>query len=94
MYSPNPPQFCKRLFIQRLLPADDPVWPLAQRYIDDIPEAHRKFAAGKILRAKIHAWLATRAEPRKMGSAISRGDLNATDPLARRFVDWLRRLFC
>ena len=81
-------------FIQRLLPADDPVWPLAQRYIDDIPEAHRKFAAGKILRAKIHAWLATRAEPRKMGSAISRGDLNATDPLARRFVDWLRRLFC
>ena len=80
-------------FIRRLLPAADPVWPRAQRYIDDIPEADRKFATGRILRAKIHAWLATRKEPRKMGAAVGAGDLNATDPLATRFVDWLRRLF-
>lgn len=80
-------------FIRRLLPADDPVWPRAQRYIDEIPAAHRKFATGKILRAKIHAWLATRQEPRKMGMAIGAGDLNAADPLATQFMDWLRRLF-
>ena len=80
-------------FIQRLLPTGDPVWPRAQRYIDEIPDAHRKFAAGKTLRAQIHAWLATREEPRKMGAAIGAGDLNVTHPLATQFVDWLRRLF-
>ena len=80
-------------FIQELLPEGDPVWPRAQRYIDDIPAAHRKFTAGKILRAQIHAWLATRKEPRKMGTAVGAGDLNATHPLATQFVDWLRRLF-
>ena len=80
-------------FIQRLVPDDDAVWPRAQQYVDDIPVAARKFAPGKTLRAQIHAWLATRAEPRKMGAAIGVGDLNATDPLATQFVDWLQRLF-
>ena len=80
-------------FIERLMPAGDPVWPRAQHYIDDIPAANRKFAPGKTLRAEIHAWLATRAEPRKIGAAIGAGDLNTTDPLARQFVEWLRRLF-
>ena len=80
-------------FIRQLIPAGDPVWPRAQRYIDGIPEADRRFATGKVLRAKIHAWLATRAEPRKMGGAIGVGDLNAMDPLARQFIDWLRWVF-
>ena len=80
-------------FIERLMPAGDPVWPRAGRYIEAIPTDDRQFATGKILRAKIHAWLATRAEPRKMGAAIGVGDLNATDPLATQFADWLRRLF-
>ena len=80
-------------FIERLMPPGDPIWPSAGRYIDAIPADQRQFANGKILRAKIHAWLATRAEPRKMGAAIRAGDLNATDPLATQFVDWLRRLF-
>ena len=59
-------------FIQKLLPEGDPVWSMAQRYIDDIPAPHRKFTDGKILRAQIHAWLATRKEPRKMGAAMAR----------------------
>ena len=80
-------------FIERLMPAGDPVWPRTGRYIDDIPPEDRQFATGKILRAKIHAWLATRAEPRKMGAAIRVGGLNATGPLATQFVEWLRRLF-
>ena len=80
-------------FIQNLMPAGDPVWPRAQRYIDDIPVADRKFTTGKALRAMIHAWLATRAEPRKMGAAIGAGDLLATHPLAQQFVRWLRLLF-
>lgn len=59
-------------FIQELLPEGDPVWPRAQRYIDDIPAAHRKFTAGKILRAQIHAWLATRKEPRRWARPLAR----------------------
>ena len=60
-------------FIEQLIPADDRVWPLAQMYIDGIPAADRKFSDGKIQRARIHAWLAARAEPRKMGGAIGAG---------------------
>ena len=71
-------------FIERLIPPDDPVWPTAQRYIDGIPTDQRKFSPDKVVRARIHAWLAARAEPRKMGAAIGAGDLDATAPLAIR----------
>ena len=80
-------------FIERLIPAADPIWPRAQCYIDAIPVAERKFAPQKIFRAKIHAWLAARAEPRKMGAAIGAGDLNAKAPLAIHFTSWLQQLF-
>ena len=80
-------------FIQKLIPNGDPIWPMAQSYIDGIPAVERKFATNKILRAQVHAWLATLSEPRKMGAAIGTGDLHATAPLAEEFIDWLRRLF-
>ena len=80
-------------FVAKLLPKDDPVWPLAKQYIDGIPGQHRQFSRKKELRAKLHAWLATRREPRKMGAAIRTGELDAGAPLAVQFVDWLRALF-
>ena len=80
-------------FIMRMIPADDPVWPRAQRYIDGIPEAERKFKPQKAQRAKIHAWLAARREPRKMGTAIVAGDLDTGAAIAKDFTAWLRRLF-
>ena len=80
-------------FIARLIPTGDPVWPKAQAYIEGIPVADRKFAEGKLQRARIHAWLAARREPRKMGTAIGAGDLNAAAPLATTFSAWLRALF-
>ena len=80
-------------FIEKLIPTGDPIWPRAQRFIDEIPAIDRKFATNKILRAQVHAWLATLAEPRKMGAAIGIGELDATAPLAEEFIDWLRRLF-
>ena len=80
-------------FVEKLLPANDPVWPLAKCYIDGIPSCDRKFKSGKIQRAKIHAWLATREEPRKMGAAIGVGDLDATAQIAKKFIKWLQRLF-
>ena len=30
-----------------MIPDDDPIWPRAQRYIDGIPEADRKFSEKK-----------------------------------------------
>ena len=79
-------------FVSEMIPDDDPVWPLSKGYIDSIPEADRKFKKN-ILRAKIHAWLATREEPRKMGSAIYAQDLRVDGPLSTAFANWLRQLF-
>ena len=80
-------------FIAEMIPSGDPVWPLSETYIDSIPENHRKFAAGKILRAKVHAWLAARERPRPMGLAIGTRDLKTDGTDTQRFVDWLRKLF-
>lgn len=80
-------------FVTKLIPAQDPVWPRAQLYIDEIPTAERKFAANKVRRAQVHAWLAARAEPRQMGAAIGIGDLDSTVQPAQEFTNWLRQLF-
>lgn len=80
-------------FVATMVPDGDPVWPLSQDYIDRIPDADRKFASVKTLRAKIHAWLAARYRPRQMGAAIEALDLEIDGPLCTRFTNWLKRLF-
>lgn len=80
-------------FVAGMIPSTDPVWPLAEQYIDGIPEEHRKFSEGKIARAKVHAWLAVRSRPRQMGTAIKAGDLDTSVAHTQAFVDWLRNLF-
>ena len=76
-----------------MIPNDDVVWPLSQAYVDGIPEPDRRFSDRKIVRAKVHSWLATREEPRLMGAAIGAGDLDMDAPGAIRLMEWLRRLF-
>ena len=80
-------------FIRTMVPTEDPVWPLAEDYIDGIPPAHRAFTSPKTLRAKVHAWLATRARPRLMGTAIAANDLDITGENCRTLLAWLQRLF-
>ena len=80
-------------FVTQMIPTDDPVWPRSQGYIDNIPEAERKFSKSKTPRAKLHAWLAAREDPRKMGSAIGVCDLDSNGPLCQNFLAWLMRLF-
>lgn len=80
-------------FVATMIPRGDPVWPRARAYIDGIPETDRKFAEGKTERAKVHAWLAAREDPRRMGTAIGAGDLNVGAPRCQAFAAWLRRLF-
>ena len=80
-------------FVARMIPPQDPVWPRAQEYIDRIPQSDRKFSQNKLTRAQVHAWLATREQPRQMGSAIHARDLQTNGPLCQTFVHWLQRLF-
>ena len=80
-------------FLAAMIPADDPVWPISQEYIDGIPPEHRKFQEGKRLRAQVHAWLAAQEEPRPPGLAIQTQDLDIDGPLCVRFTEWLRALF-
>ena len=80
-------------FVCDMIPANDPILPRAQRYIDDIPAKDRKFKDAKLTRAHVHAWLATREKPRPMGTAITAGDLDCNVRLASSFVNWLRKLF-
>ena len=80
-------------FVAAMIPDDDPVWPMSQQYINEIPPEHRKFAPGKTLRAQVHAWLATLSDPRLMGQAIGARDLTVNNPLSQTFLRWLSRLF-
>ena len=80
-------------FVEAMIPPSDPVWPLAQEYIDRIPRNDREFAEGKIQRAKVHAWLAARKDPQWMGAAIRDGNLMTEAPLCQSFTSWLQRLF-
>ena len=79
-------------FAALMIPNGDPVWPLAQNYINGIPEP-RKFDNDKIAKAEVHAWLAARKYPGLVGLAIREGDLDTSGQLAQTFLHWLSRLF-
>ena len=80
-------------FAIQMIPSGDLVWPKSEKYIDCIPHQHRKFADRKTTRAKLYAWLATREEPGRMGSAINKQDLSISGKQSQKFVAWIRRLF-
>ena len=80
-------------FVEMMVPQHDGVWPLAQSYVESIPEAERRFPPGKTLKAQLHAWLATRKAPGRMGGAIGMRELEVDGMVTKRFANWLRRLF-
>lgn len=80
-------------FFADLIPSDDLLWPMAKRYIDEIPEKLRPFPPQKLTRAHVHAWLATREKPRPMGISITAGDLRHDAGIASQFVQWIQNLF-
>ncbi len=80
-------------FALELIPASDRVWSLAEQYIASIPEAERKFKPGKVSKANLYAWLASRKHPQRIGAAIGVGDLDAEVPLGKQFAKWLSDLF-
>lgn len=80
-------------FVQTMIPVDDPVWPISKHYIDSIPDALRKFIPKKKSRAELYAWLATRKDPKFMGTAIKAEDLRIDGALCTSFAAWMQRLF-
>ncbi len=80
-------------FVEKMIPSSDPVWPISQKYIDEIPLGDRLFKPKKTIRAKVYAWLATRERPFRMGLAIKAKELDINVPISVAFADWLRRLF-
>lgn len=81
-------------FVKTMIPCErDPVWPLASGFVESIPAEDRKFAMDKADKAKVYAWLATRKDPPRMGSAVSAGDLDLGGELPTAFLGWLRKLF-
>ena len=80
-------------FVRSMVPEGDAVFPAAAAYIDGIPESERKFAPQKTPKAQLHAWLAARREPGRMGAAIRAGDLSIEGENVALFLDWLRRVF-
>ncbi len=81
-------------FIKSLIPEDDTILPLSEKYIDKVlAQCPKQFKPGKKSRAQVHAWLAVRDKPRPMGLAIKSRDLNAKAPTCATFVNWLKRLF-
>ena len=80
-------------FVLQMVPIDDAVWPLSRSYIESIPAPDRKFMLDKTDKAKLHAWLAARKEPGRMGAAVGAGDLEVNGHLCRDFFSWLTRLF-
>lgn len=80
-------------FVKEMIPDDDPVWPLARKFIGGIPEDERKFTPEKRSKAELRAWLATRETPGPMGTAIGIGDLKTDGKLCIDFLEWLEKLF-
>ena len=80
-------------FVAEMIPDEDPIWPRSKCYIDCIPECDRRFTEKKTQRARIHAWLATREDPRRMGAAIGARDLHVDGALSTKFAEWLWELF-
>lgn len=80
-------------FVAAMIPDGDAIWPLSRSYVDGIPAAERKFTPAKTLRAEVHAWLTVREDPRRMGQAITAGDLDTGAEVCQRFAGWLRALF-
>ena len=81
-------------FVRGMVPSDDKVWSLAEAYIQGVPADARRQGDADRTKAVLHAWLAARRRPGRMGTAIEDNDLTTDGELAQSYVAWLRDLFC
>jgi hypothetical protein len=82
-------------FFACLIAPDDRLWPLAQRVVDEIPQADRRQPPIRDSQAKVHTWLAWQEEPgTRLSLAFTRGYVNPHCAEARQFADWVMRWLC
>ena len=79
-------------FIKEMIPKGDPIWPSAEKYIENISQEHRLFSNNKVTKAKVLAWVATRKDP-YIGLTILKDNLDLDNELAQNFIKWLSNLF-
>ncbi|MBL8229441.1 MAG: hypothetical protein JNL98_13215 [Bryobacterales bacterium] len=76
----------------RVMRAEDQLWPLAKSAVAGIPDDLRKFKSVATSKANFHTWLAWQEEPSTMASTAIKADyVDLAHPLARAYVDWLKR---
>lgn len=82
-------------FAARLIPNDDPLLTRAKAVLDELEQGGlNRYSLAHRPKVLIHTWLAWQREPgQPLGIAIAKQSLRHDTPLARTFVDWLRRLF-
>ncbi len=81
-------------FLQRLIVPSDSLLPLARSSVAGIPQDLVRFPVAHRPKAEIYTWLAWQASPGcSFGPAIKAGLLDGTQPPARAFISWLRRVF-
>lgn len=74
-----------------LAPAADPLLGHVHGFIDTIPPGCARCPAGRIPKARIHAWLAVQSEPGKpLGQAITAKYLDPNVPEVTTFLQWVR----
>jgi hypothetical protein len=79
-------------FLLALIPAGDALLGHARQVVATLPET--RFIQEHQAKAEVHTWLAWQEEPgTPLGLALARRYLDADHALARRFHDWLVRLF-
>ena len=80
--------------LETLMPANDPVWPLAETSTDQAKKLGAGFRDVDRQKAVVHCWLAWQKDPGvPFGTAINAKFLGCDSPEARAFVRWLRDLY-
>lgn len=81
-------------FLQSLVTEGDALLPRARQAVEAIPFDERRFKPSYETKAVVHTWLAWQEEPgTALGLALTRQYLDARQPPAIRFRDWLLGVF-
>ncbi|GAB4443558.1 MAG: hypothetical protein Fur0044_39860 [Anaerolineae bacterium] len=81
-------------FVSHLIPPKDRLKPIAEKTLQSIEKKKLNLYRSHRSKALIHTWLAWQEMPgMPIGQAITAQVLLHNQPLANRFVDWLRNLF-
>lgn len=82
-------------FIASLVPANDPLLPIAEAALNNIEQQQlSKYIPAHRSKALIHTWLSWQEDPgTPMGSAITKRYLNTDAAISQTFLLWISTLF-